>query len=262
MVVLLVLPIAQLMVILDISAVNVALPHLATDLGIGGGDLGWAITSYSLVFGSLLLLGGRAADLLGRRRVFLAGLGVFTVASLASAHRRVRRGVLRGAGRTGPRRGDAVPRRAVHHHHHLPGRGPREGARRLGRRRRRRRRRRRAARGHAHGARRLAGRSSSSTSPSASRSPSPPRGSSPPTPPDRSGAAWTSAARSSPPRASARSSTPSPRRRTPAGHRCRRWASGWPASSASRRSPRSSCTARVRCSPSRGSASAASAAAS
>src|SRR4051794_10756563 len=63
-VLLLLLALAQLMVILDISAVNVALPDLAGDLGIGGGSLGWAITSYSLVFGSLLLLGGRAADLL------------------------------------------------------------------------------------------------------------------------------------------------------------------------------------------------------
>src|SRR4051794_18987002 len=85
MALLVLLALAQLMVILDISAVNVALPDLARDLGIDGGDAGWAITSYSLVFGSLLLLGGRAADLLGRRRVFLAGLGVFTVASLASA---------------------------------------------------------------------------------------------------------------------------------------------------------------------------------
>ena len=77
--------IAQLMVILDISAVNVALPDMAKDLDISGGDIGWTITSYSLIFGSLLLLGGRAADLLGRRRVFLAGLGVFTLSSLASA---------------------------------------------------------------------------------------------------------------------------------------------------------------------------------
>src|SRR5215207_3398163 len=82
---LLLLALSQLMVILDISAVNVALPDLAGDLDIGGGDLGWTITSYSLVFGSLLLLGGRAADLLGRRRVFLTGLGVFTVSSLVSA---------------------------------------------------------------------------------------------------------------------------------------------------------------------------------
>jgi EmrB/QacA subfamily drug resistance transporter len=76
---------AQLMVILDISAVNVALPDLAKDLRIGHSDLSWTITSYSLVFGSLLLLGGRAADLLGRRRVFVAGLVVFTAASLGSA---------------------------------------------------------------------------------------------------------------------------------------------------------------------------------
>src|SRR5690349_7104044 len=76
---------AQLMVILDISAVNVALPDMAGDLGIGHADIGWTITSCSLVFGSLLLLGGRAADLLGRRRVFLTGLTVFTMASLASA---------------------------------------------------------------------------------------------------------------------------------------------------------------------------------
>jgi MFS family permease len=74
-----VLLVAQLMVILDISAVNVALPDMASDLNISGGD------SYSLIFGSLLLLGGRAADLLGRRRLFLAGLTVFTVASFASA---------------------------------------------------------------------------------------------------------------------------------------------------------------------------------
>jgi MFS family permease len=76
---------AQLMVILDISAVNVALPDMAKDLAIVRGDISWAITSYSLLFGSLLLLGGRAADLLGRRRVFLAGLTAFTMSSLASA---------------------------------------------------------------------------------------------------------------------------------------------------------------------------------
>ena len=85
LVLLVLLCVAQLMVILDISAVNVALPDMAGDLGIGHADIGWTITSYSLVFGSLLLLGGRAADLLGRRRVFLAGLTVFTAASLASA---------------------------------------------------------------------------------------------------------------------------------------------------------------------------------
>jgi EmrB/QacA subfamily drug resistance transporter len=76
---------AQLMVILDISAVNVALPDMAKSLNIAGSDVGWTITSYSLIFGSLLLLGGRAADLLGRRRMFLSGLGVFVTASLAAA---------------------------------------------------------------------------------------------------------------------------------------------------------------------------------
>jgi EmrB/QacA subfamily drug resistance transporter len=80
-----VLLIAQLMVILDITAVNIALPSLAGDLQLTGSDISWTITSYSLIFGSLLLLGGRAADLLGRRRMFLTGLGVFTAASFASA---------------------------------------------------------------------------------------------------------------------------------------------------------------------------------
>ena len=82
---LLLLSVAQLMVILDISAVNVALPDLAKDLSIAQADIGWTITSYSLIFGSLLLFGARAADLLGRRRVFLTGLGVFTASSLATA---------------------------------------------------------------------------------------------------------------------------------------------------------------------------------
>src|ERR687890_1071251 len=82
---LLLLAVAQLMVILDISAVNVALPDLAKDLNIAQADIGWTITSYSLIFGSLLLFGGRAADLLGRRRVFLTGLTVFTASSLVTA---------------------------------------------------------------------------------------------------------------------------------------------------------------------------------
>jgi EmrB/QacA subfamily drug resistance transporter len=80
-----VLLVAQLMVILDITAVNIALPSLSRDLGISGASISWTITSYTLIFGSLLLLGGRAADLLGRRRIFLTGLAVFTASSLASA---------------------------------------------------------------------------------------------------------------------------------------------------------------------------------
>ena len=77
--------IAQLMVILDITAVNIALPSLAKDLQLSGSSISWTITSYSLIFGSLLLFGGRAADLLGRRRMFLTGLGIFTASSFASA---------------------------------------------------------------------------------------------------------------------------------------------------------------------------------
>ncbi len=80
-----VLLIAQLMVILDITAVHIALPSLAADLDLTGSDISCTITSYSLIFGSLLLFGGRAADLLGRRRMFLTGLGVFTLSSLATA---------------------------------------------------------------------------------------------------------------------------------------------------------------------------------
>ena len=82
---LVVLLIAQLMVILDITAVNIALPRLAGDLNLTGASISWTITSYSLIFGSLLLFGGRAADLLGRRRMFLTGLGIFTASSFASA---------------------------------------------------------------------------------------------------------------------------------------------------------------------------------
>jgi EmrB/QacA subfamily drug resistance transporter len=85
MVLLGVLLVAQLMVILDITAVNIALPSLAQDLQLSGSTVSWTITSYSLVFGSLLLFGGRLADLIGRRRMFLTGLGIFTVSSVASA---------------------------------------------------------------------------------------------------------------------------------------------------------------------------------
>ena len=80
-----VLLVAQLMVILDITAVNIALPSLARDLQLSGSTVSWTITSYSLVFGSLLLFGGRLSDLVGRRRMFLTGLGIFTVSSVASA---------------------------------------------------------------------------------------------------------------------------------------------------------------------------------
>ena len=72
----------QFMVVLDIAIVNVALPSIKVDLGFSQDNLQWVISAYALVFGGFLLLGGRAADLLGRRRIFLVGLAVFTVASL------------------------------------------------------------------------------------------------------------------------------------------------------------------------------------
>src|SRR3954462_3173896 len=74
----------QFMVVLDIAVVNVALPSIQTDLGFSQENLQWVISAYALLFGGFLLLGGRAADLLGRRRVFLAGIVLFTGASLLS----------------------------------------------------------------------------------------------------------------------------------------------------------------------------------
>jgi EmrB/QacA subfamily drug resistance transporter len=76
------LSVVQFMVVLDIAIVNVALPSIQTDLGFSQENLQWVISAYALVFGGFLLLGGRAADLLGRRRVFLGGLVVFTLGSL------------------------------------------------------------------------------------------------------------------------------------------------------------------------------------
>jgi EmrB/QacA subfamily drug resistance transporter len=73
---------AQFMVILDATIVNVALPSIQADLGLSESSLQWIVNAYALLFGGFLLLGGRAGDLIGRKRVFLAGLVVFTAASL------------------------------------------------------------------------------------------------------------------------------------------------------------------------------------
>jgi EmrB/QacA subfamily drug resistance transporter len=80
---LLVIATAQLMVVLDATIVNVALPHIQHALGFSGSGLEWVVNAYALTFGGLLLLGGRAGDLLGRKRVFIAGIILFSVASLA-----------------------------------------------------------------------------------------------------------------------------------------------------------------------------------
>jgi len=73
---------AQFMVVLDVAIVNVALPTIKNDLHFSQESLQWVITAYSIFFGGFLLLGGRLADLLGRRRMFMAGLLLFTVSSL------------------------------------------------------------------------------------------------------------------------------------------------------------------------------------
>ena len=73
---------AQLMVVLDTTIVNVALPHIQEGLHLSGGDLSWVLNAYLLTFGGLLLLGARSGDLLGRRRTFLAGIAIFTLSSL------------------------------------------------------------------------------------------------------------------------------------------------------------------------------------
>src|SRR5215469_12625897 len=79
------LTVAQFMVIIDMTVVNVALPSIGRSLGFGSAaDLQWVVSAYVLVTGGLVLLGGRAADLAGRRRMFLTGLLLFTTASLAS----------------------------------------------------------------------------------------------------------------------------------------------------------------------------------
>src|SRR2546421_5606605 len=76
---------AQFMVVLDISIVNVALPTIKSDLGFSEASLQWVISAYAIVFGGFLLLGGRLADLLGRRKMFMTGVALFSLASLLSA---------------------------------------------------------------------------------------------------------------------------------------------------------------------------------
>jgi EmrB/QacA subfamily drug resistance transporter len=74
--------VAQFMVVLDVAIVNVALPSIKTDLHFSQEGLQWIVTAYAIIFGGVLLLGGRLADLLGRRRLFIAGVALFTIASL------------------------------------------------------------------------------------------------------------------------------------------------------------------------------------
>src|SRR4030081_3517414 len=74
----------QFMVVLDATVVNVALPSIRRGLAFAPADLQWVVNAYTLTFGGFLLLGGRAADLFGRQRIFLAGLAIFSLSSLVN----------------------------------------------------------------------------------------------------------------------------------------------------------------------------------
>src|SRR6202142_163677 len=78
-----VLCLGELMIVLDTTIVNVALPSIRSDLGFSATSLAWVVNAYLLTFGGFLLLGGRLGDLYGHRRLFLGGIALFTVASLA-----------------------------------------------------------------------------------------------------------------------------------------------------------------------------------
>src|SRR5256884_9688389 len=80
---LIVLCLGDLMIVLDTTIVNVALPSIRADLGFTQDSLAWVVNAYLLTFGGFLLLGGRLGDLYGRRRLFVAGIGLFTLSSLA-----------------------------------------------------------------------------------------------------------------------------------------------------------------------------------
>ena len=142
---------AQFVVVLDASIVNVALPSIGEGLGFSQDNLPWVVNAYVLTFGGFLLLGGRMADLLGRRRVFMAGPGRGRGRLAGGGLRRHRGPADRGPRRAGPGSGDHLALRALDRHHPVHRRRrAQQGAGRLGRGRRLGRRRRRAARRHPH----------------------------------------------------------------------------------------------------------------
>ena len=106
---------AQFMVVLDATVVNVALPSIQKDLGMTEANLQWVVNAYTLVFGGFLLLGGRAGDLLGRKRLFLIGLVIFTGASFLDGAVDQLGDADRLARAAGPRRGVHLARGALDH---------------------------------------------------------------------------------------------------------------------------------------------------
>ena len=156
---------AQFMVILDVAIVNVALPSMRNSLHFSTTGLQWVVNAYTITFAGFLMLGGRSADLLGRRRVFIAGTALFALSSLACALADSR-GLLIGARALQGFAGAVVSPGDAVDHHLLARRGPRAQPRprRVGRDRRARRIVRRAARRHPHPDASAGRRSSRSTS--------------------------------------------------------------------------------------------------
>ncbi len=122
------------MIMLDNTVVNVALPTIGRDFETGLSELEWVVNGYALTFGVLMLTGGKLADLLGRRRIFIAGLAIFTLASLAcglatNAELLIGARVVQGVGARADESRDAFD-----HHRHLSATTARDGDRHLGRR--------------------------------------------------------------------------------------------------------------------------------
>ena len=111
---------AQLMVALDLTIVTVALPHIQAALGFSGSNLEWVVNAYAVAFGGLLLLGGRSGDLLERRRVFIAGLLVFVLASLLGGLATDQAWLITARAVQGAGRGDGRAHRTVADRRHLP----------------------------------------------------------------------------------------------------------------------------------------------
>ena len=111
--------VAQFMVVLDATIVNVALPTIKVDVGFSEQSLSWVLNAYTLIFGGFLLLGGRAADRLGRRRLFMAGIALFAGASLACGLSQSEGDAADRPGPAGPRWRDGLAGGPVDHPHHL-----------------------------------------------------------------------------------------------------------------------------------------------